>query len=66
MIKKQEIKTFVETLICDKCGEQMVFTGEGLLTYPPKFPHICMGCQNKTVEEKIYPSTSHEYIDSNE
>ena len=66
MIKKQEVKTFIEHLKCDECGEEMAFTGEAIMTYPPKFTHICMNCENKIVVDKVYPSTSYEYIDSNE
>ena len=61
-IKKQEVKTFVLNLICDECGGEMVFKGDGVLTYPPKFPHICTKCGKEVITDKIYPATEYEYL----
>ena len=40
----------------------MVFKGDVLLTYPPKFPHICMECGKEVITDKIYPATEYEYL----
>ena len=61
-IRKQEVRTFILNLLCDKCGSQMVFKGNGLMTYPPKFPHICMECGKEVITDKIYPATEYEYL----
>jgi DNA-directed RNA polymerase subunit RPC12/RpoP len=61
-IRKQEVRTFILNLLCDECGGQMVFKGDGLLTYPPKFPHICMECGKEVITDKIYPATEYEYL----
>ena len=61
-IRKQEVRTFVLNLLCDECGGQMVFKGDGLLTYPPKFTHICMECGKEVITDKVYPATEYEYL----
>ena len=61
-IRKQEVRTFVLNLLCDDCGGQMVFKGDGLLTYPPKFTHICMECGKEVITDKVYPTTEYEYL----
>lgn len=67
MIKTKEVKTYVEQLYCDACGEQMFPDYEAgvLLTFPMKFPHKCPNCGMTTVEEKTYPNTIYKEIDEN-
>lgn len=40
MVKKAEVRTFVEKLYCDECGEEMKLNEMGLvtnLTYPMQY-----------------------------
>lgn len=55
MLKSTEVKVFVERLYCDECGEEMVFSGMVLCSYPPKYPHECPKCGFKTTMEEQYP-----------
>ena len=43
MIKKTEVKVFVEKLYCDECGGEMYMNDIAgiLLTFPPQYPHKC-------------------------
>ena len=40
---------------CDECGEELVFTGEVLLTNPEKYVHRCPKCGNTEWFPKSYP-----------
>jgi DNA-directed RNA polymerase subunit M/transcription elongation factor TFIIS len=40
---------------CDECGEELVFTGDVLLTDPAKYVHKCNKCGNIEWFSKSYP-----------
>lgn len=43
--------------ICDKCGEgTMVFEGIILMSYPPRYPHICNSCSHSQTFKVKYPT----------
>lgn len=61
--KREEVKTFEVRLMCD-CGEEMHATGVGLMSTPPKYPHVCKACQAEThVRGKSYPHLVYEKTD---
>ena len=55
MIKEEKMTVYQERLYCDKCGTEMYFSGEVLLSYPPQFPHICPKCGFKITTKEQYP-----------
>jgi uncharacterized Zn finger protein len=62
MIKKTEVKTFAERLYCDKCGEEMKFTGTVLCSHPPQYPHQCPNCGYRETTTTQYPHVYFETI----
>ena len=64
MIKKTEVKTFEERLYCDKCGEEMKFTGMALCSYPMQYPHQCPNCGHRETTMVQYPYIYYESIDN--
>ena len=65
MIKKVEVKTFVERLYCDKCGEEMKFHEMGLvagLTYPIPCIHQCPNCGHREATNVLYPKVYYKAI----
>jgi len=63
-IIKQEIKTFIEKLICGSCKGEMKFSGNVLSGNPPIQIHICDSCAVvQEVKGDTYPKTSYEYVD---
>lgn len=62
MIKKTEVKVFVEELYCDECGGKMFMDKIAgvLLTYPPQYPHKCVNCGKTIIMNKCYPDTIYE------
>jgi hypothetical protein len=60
MIKRVEVKTYQETLICDECpGEiEMLATVMCLYSHPPQYPHVCPKCRTAVnVRGHTYPRT---------
>jgi ssDNA-binding Zn-finger/Zn-ribbon topoisomerase 1 len=55
MEKLIEVKAHKVVQICDECGEELVFTGEVLLSYPEKYVHKCPKCGNIHWFPKSYP-----------
>lgn len=55
MVKETELKSFEVRQYCDKCGEELTFTGEVLLTNPEKYVHKCNKCGNTEWFYKSYP-----------
>ena len=55
MEKQTEVKSFEVRQYCDKCGEELTFTGEVLLSYPEKYVHKCKKCGNTKWFTKSYP-----------
>ena len=60
MIKKQEVKTFIERLFCE-CGKEMKATGSVFYTYPLKYEYSCE-CGKKDTEMEQYPKITYEAI----
>ena len=44
MKRETEVKAFEVKQYCDACGEELTFTGQRLLSNPPKYVHICNKC----------------------
>lgn len=65
MEKEVEVKTVEVRQYCDKCGEEMKFTGETLLSNPPKYVHKCNKCGNSTWCSKSYPSIEYREVQKN-
>ena len=40
---------------CDECGEELVFTGDALLSNPERYVHRCPKCGNTHYFFKSYP-----------
>jgi predicted nucleic-acid-binding Zn-ribbon protein len=55
MEKSVEAKVFKVMQFCDNCGEELVFTGEVLLSNPEKYVHRCPKCDNTEWFSKSYP-----------
>lgn len=60
MIKTKEVRVFKDTLICDNCGTEMVFSGIVLTSCPPMFEHICPKCGKKVNPREEYPLIRYE------
>ena len=69
-IIRQEVKTFISNLVCEKCNEgfmQKVATEMatiGLLSNPPKFKHVCTKCGREDWYVQNYPALTYEYVDT--
>ena len=55
MKNETEVKTIEVRQYCDKCGEELTFTGEVLLSYPEKYVHRCEKCGHTEWFPKSYP-----------
>ena len=64
MIKKTEVKVFIEKLYCDECGGEMCMDDmtKMLLTFPPQYSYRCVNCGKTTVMNKPYPITIYEEV----
>ena len=56
MIKETSVKIVKQTLICDKCGKEMVWDRITLTSYPAQYRHFCECGNDVTVLDKSYPS----------
>lgn len=65
MKKEVEVKTVEVRQYCDKCGEELTFTGEVLLSYPEKYVHKCNKCGNTEWFPKSYPCIEHKEVKKN-
>lgn len=65
-----EIKKAVQTVMvykyCDRCGKEMHFTGQTLLTSPPKHIHVCPECGYTEPCDSIYPYLLYQQEDDGE
>ena len=64
MIKGKEVKVYMDRLYCDKCGEEMEFTGMVLTSYPPRYPHSCPKCGHRETLKDKYPKVRYEQYES--
>ena len=65
MEKQTEVKSYEVHQYCDKCGEELTFTGEVLLSNPEKYVHICEKCKNYEWLPKKYPSIEYKEVQKN-
>jgi hypothetical protein len=40
-IRRVEVNMYLESALCDDCGDILSPTGRALLTHPPKYVHTC-------------------------
>lgn len=67
MIKKVDVKTFMERLYCDECYEEMKLHEMGLvtnLTYPMQYIYQCPNCGHRETTNIQYPQIYYETIDA--
>ncbi len=60
-----KIKHFELNQYCDACGEELEFTGEVLLSNPPKYVHKCEKCGNTVWLDKKYPCIEERKVEIN-
>lgn len=60
-----KIKHFDVKQYCDKCGEELKFTGEVLLSNPAKYVHKCEKCGNAEWLDKKYPCIEERKVEIN-
>lgn len=65
MEKQIEVKTYEVHQYCDKCGEELTFTSEVLLSYPEKYVHKCEKCGNTEWFPKSYPCIEYKEVKKN-
>lgn len=65
MEKQTEVKSYEVHQYCDKCGEELTFTGEVLLSNPAKYVHICEKCKNYEWLPKKYPCIEYKEVQRN-
>jgi RNase P subunit RPR2 len=65
MEKQTEVKAYNVHQYCDKCGEELTFTGEVLLTNPEKYVHKCNKCGNTEWFPKSYPCIEYKEVQRN-
>ena len=65
MEKQIEMKSFEIHKYCDKCGTELKFTGEILLSNPEKYVHICEKCKNYEWLPKKYPCIEYKEVKKN-
>ncbi len=66
MIRRIEVKTYRERLICSKCDTEMEFEGIALMSNPAQYPFRCPMCQKTLRTTVIYPRIIHEEIEGEE
>lgn len=65
MTNEIEVKTIEVRQYCDKCGGELVFTGEVLLTNPEKYVHKCDKCGHTEWFPKSYPCIEYKAVQKN-
>lgn len=65
MEKQTEVKSYEVHQYCDKCGEELTFTGEVLLSNPEKYVHKCNKCGNTEWFSKSYPCIEYKEVKKN-
>jgi predicted RNA-binding Zn-ribbon protein involved in translation (DUF1610 family) len=57
-IQQVEVKVYKEYLVCDDCGEKMIWNGLTLTSYPEQYDHHCPGCGKvERTKGACYPKT---------
>jgi predicted RNA-binding Zn-ribbon protein involved in translation (DUF1610 family) len=62
MLKTTEVKSYMERLYCDECGEEMVSTGELIFTFPLQLKYICPKCGFTLETTESYPKVAYKEI----
>lgn len=65
MTNETEVKTIKVRQYCDKCGGELIFTGEVLLSYPEKYVHKCEKCGHTEWFPKSYPCIEYKEVQKN-
>ncbi len=57
----KEMKVYKTTYMCDRdgCFGSMIHNGDALLSYPPKFIHICNKCGSANTFDRCYPTITY-------
>lgn len=56
-IVREPISTYVDKLMCEKCGTEMKQKGNVCYTTdPPKFAHVCEKCGETIITHERYPA----------
>jgi len=62
--KEVLVKTFKSNYYCDECfDEEIKYTGEMLMSYPPLYVHQCPKCKKRYNLRKNYPVIENEYVE---
>jgi hypothetical protein len=59
--QRYELKPFGVRYVC-KCGNEMEYTGQMLMSDPPQFVHLCNECNSKENLREKYPTVRWEAI----
>ena len=62
MVKKTEVKTFINRIYCDKCGTEMRTSPVLLTTYPPQYQYECPKCGELLTSTVCYPCTEYDEV----
>ena len=63
MIKEVEVKTYINRLYCDDCGEEMVSTGELMFSLPLQLKYRCPKCGREECMTDAYPKTVYKEVE---
>lgn len=63
---KKAVKTIMVYKYCDRCGEEMHFTGQTLLSSPPQHIHVCEKCGYTDTCPNVYPYLLYEQEEDGE
>ena len=55
MESRESVRLVKVRLHCEECGGRMYRTDYVQTTYPPKYPHKCVGCGFMATYDKQYP-----------
>ena len=55
-VKRVEVETYKEYLICDDCNENMIWNNYELTSNPPQYDHQCPKCGKvERTRGNVYP-----------
>ena len=55
MVKRAEVRTFINRLYCDKCETEMEKSNMVLTSHPPQYQYFCNSCDFKMISWTSYP-----------
>jgi len=59
-VQREEVRTFKERLICERCMGEFLATGECLTSHPPFYRHRCSSCGDTVLMDEEYPRIVYE------